>query len=305
MRLSQLKGLILIHKYGSISKAAQESYQSQSALSVAIKDLEEELGNTILIRSKKGVSFTPYGLQVLEHINNIFAEINLIRELDGNSRGIHGNIALGTGSYLSNLLATELWLSAKEQLPGIHLKIHQDNNANIITDILLGRLDLGLLQIGAIDGTMHMPQELVKSHLTFHPLFTRPMIFAVGARHPLLKKQNIKLSDLFPYSYITNKDIEEDATYQYLKAHGYRHECIQVNDGMQRSLVSQINGFQTLVDIGLTLGNDRYQEKLCPLHINNFPATYTIGWIHKSQTLSNAEEAILHLLNTQIQQYIY
>ena len=60
MRLSQLKGLILIHKYGSISKAAQESFQSQSALSVAIKELEEELGNTILIRSKKGVSFNEH-----------------------------------------------------------------------------------------------------------------------------------------------------------------------------------------------------------------------------------------------------
>lgn len=304
MRLSQLRGLILIHKYGSISKAAQESYQSQSALSVAMKELEEELGNTILIRSKKGVTLTPYGLGVLEHANNIFTEIDHIRELDGNSDGLHGRISLGTASYISNLIATELWLKLKEQNPGIQLKIHQDNNANIISAVLLGQLDLGLLQIGSFKGKAHTPPELTKSRLTFHPLFTRPMIFAVGSNHPLCHRDNLAITDLFSYSYITNKDIEEDTAFQYLKAHGYSNERIQVNDGMQRSLVGEINGFQVLVDIGLELGNERYQNKLHPLSIDEFPCTYTIGWIHKSQSLSEAEKAMIQLLESQTQQYI-
>lgn len=303
MRLSQLKGLILIHKYGSISKAAQESFQSQSALSVSIKELEEELGNTILIRSKKGVSFTPYGLQVLEHVNNIFAEIALIRELTGDSGDVHGNVALGTGSYISNIMATELWLDVKKQAPGIQLKIHQDNNANIIADVLLGKLDLGLLQIGAINNIPHLPTELIKSRLSFHPLFTRPMIFAVGENHPLLKKQNIQLSDLFPYCYITNKGLEEDTAYQYLKEHGYHHECVQVNDVATRSLVTSIDGFQVLMDIGLTLGNEHYKDKLTPLTVSDFPASYTVGWIHKTATLSAAEQEIIHLLELQAKHY--
>lgn len=62
MRLSQLNGLHLI-KNGSISKAAQESFMSQSAVFVSIKELEEELGQVILIRTKKGVAFSNYGLQ--------------------------------------------------------------------------------------------------------------------------------------------------------------------------------------------------------------------------------------------------
>lgn len=304
MRLSQLKGLILIHKYGSISKAAQESFQSQSALSVAIKELEEELGNTILIRSKKGVSFTPYGLQVLEHVNNIFTEIKLIRELEGNETGIHGNVILGTGSYISNILASELWLELKQEAPGIQLKIHQDNNANIISDVLLGKLDLGLLQIGSLEGIPHYPPELIKSRLNFHPLFTRPMIFAVGENHPLLKSDTVQLEDLFSFPYVTNKDLEEDIAFQYLKSHGYHNECIQVNDRIQRSLLLQINAFQVLVDVGLTLGNERYRTKLYPLLIPNFPATYTVGWIHKTQCLSSAEQKIIHLLIDQSQSYI-
>lgn len=304
MRLSQLRGLLLINRYGSISKAAQESFQSQSALSVAIKELEEELGYTILIRSKKGVTFTPYGLQVLEHVKNIFSEIDFIRELEGTSDSLHSKISLGTASYISNLIATELWLTLKEQEPGIQLKIHQGNNANIISNILLGKLDLGLLQIGSLKGKSLTSPELIKSHLAFHPLFSRPMIFAVGSNHPLRKKSNVTITDLFPYSYLTNKNLEEDIAFQYLKSLGYHNERVQVNDSMQRSLITKINGFQVLVDIGLTLGNERYLNQLHPLAIDDFPGIYTIGWIHKSHSLSDAEQAIIQLLEVQAQQYI-
>ena len=50
------------------------------ALSVSIKELEEELGQVILIRTKKGVAFTNYGLQLLEHTQRIFEEVELIRK---------------------------------------------------------------------------------------------------------------------------------------------------------------------------------------------------------------------------------
>ena len=99
MRLSQLSGLLLIKKYGSISKAAQESFMSQSALSVSIKELEEELGQVILIRTKKGVAFTNYGIQLLEHIQRIFEEVEFIRKMEVEQSEVHGNVVLGISSY--------------------------------------------------------------------------------------------------------------------------------------------------------------------------------------------------------------
>ncbi|MDO4280456.1 MAG: LysR family transcriptional regulator [Peptococcaceae bacterium] len=304
MRLSQLRGLILIHKYGSISKAAQESFQSQSALSVAIKELEEELGYTILIRTKKGVEFTPYGLQVLEHVNNIFSEIALIRELNSNLDGLNGNVSLGTGSFISNILASDLWLILKEQYPGIHLTIHQDNNINIISSVLLGKLDLGLLQIGEMEDTPFFPEALMKSKLAFHPLIHLPMRFAVGCQSPLLTKSIVQISDLFPYTYFTNKDLEEDVAYQYLKKHGYRNEAVQVNSSVQRELVNKVNGFQVGADIGLDFGNARFTDQLYPLDVQDFSASYIIGWIHKGSTLSQAEQKVLQMLKDQTLKYL-
>lgn len=58
MQLNQFRFLVAVEQYGSISRAAQELYISQSTVSLALINLEEELGTTILNRSKRGVSFT-------------------------------------------------------------------------------------------------------------------------------------------------------------------------------------------------------------------------------------------------------
>ena len=66
MHLTQIEYLLAVYKYGSISKAAQELYTSQSTISSALKNLEEELNTTLFMRSKKGISFTAKGMSILQ-----------------------------------------------------------------------------------------------------------------------------------------------------------------------------------------------------------------------------------------------
>lgn len=302
MRLSQLNGLVLIHKYGSISKAAQETYTSQSALSVSIKELEEELDNTILIRTKKGVSFTDYGLQVLEYATRILDDVQAIKRLEGNKNVICGNIALGTTSYFSNVFAIKILLNIKEHFPGINLKLHQNKNANVISDVLLGKLDLGLLQVGMADDKFYTPQELIKSKLEFHHLFERSMKLAVSEKHPLCHKK-IQIKDLFSYPYITSKNLEEDFVYQKLKTLGYTNDVIQMNETGMRSLIYETNGFHAVVDLGLKLGNQQYKDKLVALDVQDFSAKYIIGWISKPHPFSIVEEKVIQVLNDEAKCY--
>ena len=299
MRLSQLNGLLLIQKYGSISKAAQESFLSQSALSVSIKELEEELGHVILIRTKRGVSFTNYGYQVLEHAKRIFEEIELIRKLEAEQSEVHGNVVLGTSSYYCNILATKLFLELKKRFPGINLQICQDKNVNVIGDVLLGDLDLGLLQIGVLDGQFYYPQEFLKSKLEFHQLFMRPMKIAVGENHPLRDRKGLCMADLASYRYVTNKNLDEDLVYQKLKETGYANEVIQVNDVITRPVVTSMNAMNVVMDLGLEAGNRQYQKQLYPLDVQDFHGAYVVGWVHKSHPLSPAEQEIIALLKEQ------
>lgn len=66
MQLNQFRFLIAVDKYGSISRAAQTLYISQSTISISLIRLEEELGVVLLNRGKRGVTLTEEGKKVLE-----------------------------------------------------------------------------------------------------------------------------------------------------------------------------------------------------------------------------------------------
>ena len=66
MTLQQLQYLIAIAESNSINQAAQSLFVSQSSISKAVKQLEEELGFALLDRSYRGISFTPAAQSVLK-----------------------------------------------------------------------------------------------------------------------------------------------------------------------------------------------------------------------------------------------
>ena len=66
MNFEQFKYLSEIHKNKSISKASEKLYMSTQALSISIKNLEDELKVPLLLRSQKGATLTPEGEKILE-----------------------------------------------------------------------------------------------------------------------------------------------------------------------------------------------------------------------------------------------
>lgn len=61
MTFQQLTYVVEISKCGSINKAAHKLFLSQSGISTAVRELEEELGIRFFVRSNRGVEFTPGG----------------------------------------------------------------------------------------------------------------------------------------------------------------------------------------------------------------------------------------------------
>lgn len=78
MTLNQIKYMVKVAEYGSINKVASMSFVSQSVISTAIKNLEQELGRSLFIRTAKGVVLTPFGKTFLAYITPICEQIRLI-----------------------------------------------------------------------------------------------------------------------------------------------------------------------------------------------------------------------------------
>ena len=81
MQLNQLDYLLALSREGSYQKAAKRLHVSQSTISMAIKNLEDELDYLLVQRSSKGISFTEKGKLVLEKAAAIDTELQELLNL--------------------------------------------------------------------------------------------------------------------------------------------------------------------------------------------------------------------------------
>ena len=61
MTLRQLRYIDMIAKRGSLTAAAEALFVTQPSLTAALRELEQELGITLFLRSRKGLTLTPAG----------------------------------------------------------------------------------------------------------------------------------------------------------------------------------------------------------------------------------------------------
>lgn len=74
MRFEQLECLLQIAETGSFTEAAKKLYLTQQAVSMSIKQLEQELDRTLIIRENGKVLFTKHGEEVVAAARNILYE---------------------------------------------------------------------------------------------------------------------------------------------------------------------------------------------------------------------------------------
>ena len=76
MNILYLKYAVEVAECGTMNKAADKLYVAQPNLSRAIKELERELGITIFIRNKQGMTLTPDGEKLIAYGRDILRRID-------------------------------------------------------------------------------------------------------------------------------------------------------------------------------------------------------------------------------------
>jgi hypothetical protein len=109
--LKQVRYFVGVAEFGSVSRAAQELAISQSAITEAIKDLEQRLGVKLFDRRRRGLETTYHGHVFLRHAKAILAEVSNAETIfDGTpvAKGTRLNVgvtSLTAGYVLSDILA--------------------------------------------------------------------------------------------------------------------------------------------------------------------------------------------------------
>lgn len=112
-----------VFERNSFSDAARDLGYTQSAVSQMIKSLEEELGVTLLVRSRSGVALTYEGRHLLPYIRDT---VNAYRMLQSQAAGFsgleQGTIRLGTFTSVSSYLRRRPWSCFRRLHSGILLR---------------------------------------------------------------------------------------------------------------------------------------------------------------------------------------
>jgi len=151
MRFPNLKHLYylsVLHHEQHFARAAQKCNVSQSTLSTAIQNLEENIGKQLLEREHKNFVFTDFGEGLVERSKLLLThtqEWSNYAESSGDWQA--GTLKLGVIPTIAPFLFEDIITQVSEHLPKLQLQMAEDNTDNLLEKLSDGDLDLLLLAL--------------------------------------------------------------------------------------------------------------------------------------------------------------
>lgn len=146
MELRDLRALISIAEYGTLSGAAHRLNLTQPALSALLRRLENELEVQIVTRHSRGVSFTAEGNYLLEKTRVILRDVadtqSTLRDI---AEEPVGSVRLGLPTSIAGKLIPALFPALNVQFSRIQLHIIEAMSGSLVELLQMGKLDLAVL----------------------------------------------------------------------------------------------------------------------------------------------------------------
>ncbi|MEF9965242.1 MAG: LysR family transcriptional regulator [Comamonas sp.] len=204
------------------SRAAQRLSISQPPLSVAIRQLEEEIGAALFERSSKGVRLTPAGAHLLPRARQLLALAGqAVQETRDVGQGVRGHLRLGfVGSALYRGVPQAL-AHFQSAHPQVRIDMRELNSAEQLLGLQQAELDMGLVH------SVMLPEGLHSQLLMQEPFVAcLPRQHAL-AGHTALDLAQLKHERLVLFSSAVSP-LYHQRIYQMCMAHGFapevRHE---------------------------------------------------------------------------------
>lgn len=146
MEIRVLRYFLAVAREESITAAANFLHLTQPTLSRQIHDLEEELGQKLLVRKSHRVVLTPEGMLLRKRAEEILTMVDKTEsEFRSMETTVSGDVYIGSGETQAIRKIAKIIRQLQQDYPEIHYHMHS-GNAPDITD----RLDNGLLDFGIL-----------------------------------------------------------------------------------------------------------------------------------------------------------
>ena len=192
---ASLNSLFVFHevaKHRSFSKAAEELFISQPAVTKRVKELESKVGMGLIQRRRGGFALTEGGEILFKYAQKIsyhFMEIeNVLGDLQKDHRGL---LRIGTTESYSKCLMPKLLSGFQASFPYVKIALDVGNSEEIEKSLLFYKNDLGLIGV-------------TKKSSSFEsiPFLKEELVLIVSPGHRLVKEQTVSLKEIEGYPFI-------------------------------------------------------------------------------------------------------
>jgi DNA-binding transcriptional LysR family regulator len=195
MKIDQLTYFLETAKQEHLGKAARILRLSPSAISHSIRMLEEELGYTLFEKIGRSIVLTEKGRRLKKRIPELLNLMDDIKnEISTPNQLLKGHYRLGGSHLLASRLIVPAWCKTKEGNPDLFAEILSLRSSQILSDVLDGKLDLGL----CFSPTVH-------PNLVYRDIIKGNLVVFLKKDHPLSEKKDFDIKDLNQFPAIMPK----------------------------------------------------------------------------------------------------
>lgn len=185
MELRQLEYFMMVSETRSFTRAAEKLFISQPAVTNAIRSLEDELEIQLFDRSQKQVLLTKEGLifykhvqQIMDGVSSTLVEISALKQLDC------GQLAMGSTPLGCGVIGYHALQRFQETYPDIHITFCEGTAEAVESMLVDDKIELAFVQNN--DNNL----------LEYIPLEEMELVLCCSSKHPLGRKNSIKLANL-------------------------------------------------------------------------------------------------------------
>ncbi|WP_344017423.1 LysR family transcriptional regulator [Pseudonocardia kongjuensis] len=167
MELRHLRYLVTVVDEGTVTAAAEVLHVAQPGISAQLRQLERELGETLLERGPRAVVPTEAGLAVLPHARAALAAADGARDAIAALRGlVRGRVAVGMASSLPDTVLADPVGAFATAHPGVDVTLREGTADDLLGELRSGRLDVAVLGLpgdppSGIESRVLMEERLV------------------------------------------------------------------------------------------------------------------------------------------------
>ncbi|MFT0534349.1 LysR family transcriptional regulator [Castellaniella hirudinis] len=240
MEIRHLRCFLAVAEELHFARAAERLHIDQSPLSRTIKELEEELGAHLFIRTTRSTQLTRAGRLFLEHVPRIFAALDQARDsVKSAANGFHGQlrIALSDGVTPSRLPA--LLARCREEDPEVEIRLFEVPLSQQIKGLHSDLYDAGFSMADDVgDGIL------------VAPAWEDEVMVAVPARHPVLAYRRVPLEEVLRYPLVLGDPAA-------CEGHARQIDRILRKQKLEPMIVQHVTSYDlmmTFVSAGIALG---------------------------------------------------